>query len=197
MSDSQSRRVDGHLRRPLGDHMFFSVSKSVSHLAARLAFAVSILATGIGPSIALEQIANPPTANGPVFTIIDGSRKMQIDQARLGTLPQYRLITDSPWEQGRQEFEGVLFRDVLALMQLEDADAVMVRAIDNYSQRIPRKDWAEFPSLLALRSNGAFLTRRSQGPARLVYPVLDYPELNNPVHRNRWVWLIKSIEQVE
>lgn len=177
--------------------MFFGVSKFLFRLPLQIAVTASLLLAGIGPSIALEQIVNPPSASGPAFTIVNGSRKIQIDLARLSTLPQYRLLTDSPWEQGQQEFEGVLFRDVLALMQLQDAEAVLVRAIDNYAQRIPRKDWADFPALLALRSGGEFLTRRDQGPARLVYPVLEYPELSNPVHRNRWVWLIKSIERVE
>lgn len=177
--------------------MFIRRLKPISRLPRLVFVALTLSFICTAPSGALEQLQNPPTASGPAFTIINGSREMPIDLARLSTLPQYRLLTDSPWEKGQQEFEGVLFRDVLALMQLENADAVVVRAIDNYAQRIPRKDWVDFPALLALRSNGDFLTRRNQGPARLVYPVLDFPELNNPVHNNRWVWLIKSIERVE
>ncbi len=177
--------------------MYSNFLMPLSRLPRLLLLAASLFAVCTGPSGAMEQLQNPPSATGPAFIIVNGSREMQIDLARLSTLPQYRLVTNSPWEKGQQEFEGVLFRDVLALMQLEDADAVLVRAIDNYAQRIPRQDWVDFPALLALRSSGAFLTRRDQGPARLVYPVLDYPELDNPVHRNRWVWLIKSIERAK
>lgn len=177
--------------------MFIGHLNPKSRLPRLVFLALTLSFVFTTPSGALEQLHNPPAASGPAFIIVNGSREMPIDLARLSTLPQYRMLTDSPWEEGQQEFEGVLFRDVLALMQLEDADAVVVRAIDNYAQRIPREDWADFPALLALRSNGVFLTRRNQGPARLVYPVLDYPELNNPVHKNRWVWLIKTIERVE
>lgn len=177
--------------------MFVRHLNPVSHLPRLVFLALTLSVVCTAPASALEQLQDPPATSGPAFTIVNGPREMQIDLAQLSTLPQYRLLTDSPWEKGQQEFEGVLFRDVLELMQLEDADAVVVRAIDNYAQRIPRKDWADFPALLALRSNGVFLTRRNQGPARLVYPVLDYPELNNPVHKTRWVWLIKTIERVE
>lgn len=151
----------------------------------------------VGAASALERLDNPPTVGGPAFTIRHDGGEQAVDMADLCGLPQYSLRTDSPWEEGEQLFEGVLLRDALAYLNLDDADAIIVRAADEYSQRIPREDWHKYPLLLAMRENGSFLTRRSQGPTRLVYPVLEHPELDNPVHRNRWVWLIQSIERAE
>ncbi len=162
-----------------------------------LAWAGLLAVLMAGPAGAIERLRDQPVASGRAFTVVHRDGKIVIDLADLSRLPQYRLLTDSPWERGRQEFEGVLFRDVLALVQLSDAEAVIIHALDNYSQRIPRKDWVDYPTLLALRADGAFLTRRSQGPTRLVYPVLDHPELDNPVHRNRWVWLIKTVQRAD
>jgi hypothetical protein len=162
-----------------------------------IALAASLLLLMTVSSRALDRLQDPPAASGRAFSAVQGGAVTDIDLADLSALPQYKMLTNSPWEEGQQEFEGVLFRDVLALLQLADADAVILRAVDDYSARIPREDWINYPTLLALRANGAFLTRRNQGPTRLVYPVLEYPELDNPVHKNRWVWLIESIERAD
>lgn len=167
-------------------------------LQGRVVLATAILTiVMVGAASALERLDDPPVVGGPAFTISQGGVEQAVDMADLCGLPQYQLRTDSPWEEGEQLFEGVLFRDALAYLGLDDAEAVIVRAFDEYSQRIPREDWDKYPLLLAMRENGSFLTRRNQGPTRLVYPVLDHPELDNPVHRNRWVWLIQSIERAE
>lgn len=158
---------------------------------------MSLIAALMVPAGAVERLQDPPVTSGRAFSVVQSADKVDIDLAELSTLPRYRLVTDSPWEDGQQEFEGVLLRDVLAMLQLSDANAVILYAVDNYSQRIPREDWVEYPTLLALSTNGEFLTRRDQGPTRLVYPVLDHPELDNPVHKNRWVWLIETVERAD
>ncbi|MCR9137070.1 MAG: molybdopterin-dependent oxidoreductase [Alphaproteobacteria bacterium] len=171
-----------------------------THASYRLIFlfaaALALIAT-IVPAGAVERLQDQPVTSGRAFSVVRDAGKIEVDLAELSTLPRYRLLTDSPWEEGRQEFEGVLLRDVLDMLKMSDASAVIIHAVDNYSQRIPREDWQDYPTLLALRADGAFLGRREQGPTRLVYPVLDHPELDNPVHKNRWVWLIETVERVD
>ncbi len=177
--------------------MLFGDFKDLRALGRVLAMAVGLTVALAGTANALERLHKPPVVGGAAFTIKQDSGERAVDLADLCGLPQYKLRTDSPWEDGEQLFEGVLLRDALAYLNLDTADAVIIRAVDDYSQRIPREDWDNYPVMLALRENGSFLTRRNQGPTRLVYPVLDHPELDNPVHRNRWVWLIESIEPAE
>lgn len=149
------------------------------------------------PAGALERLQDQSVTSGRAFSVVQGSVTTEVDLSELSKLPRYRLLTDSPWEDGQQEFEGVLLRDVLAMLQMSDARAIIIHATDNYSQRIPREDWLDYPTLLALRADSAFLTRRTKGPTRLVYPVLDHPELDNPVHKGRWVWLIETLERAD
>jgi len=59
---------------------------------------------------------------------------------------------------------------------------------------IPREDWEKWPVILATRQDGEPLERRTQGPARVVYPIDDHPELNAADYKPRWVWTIKKIE---
>lgn len=159
--------------------------------------ALTLIAAMSFPASAAERLQDQPVTSGRAFSVVQGTVKTEVDLSDLSKLPRYRLLTDSPWEDGQQEFEGVLLRDVLALLHLSDARAVIIYAMDNYSQRIPREDWLDYPTLLALRADEAFLTRRTKGPTRLVYPVLDHPELDNPVHKGRWVWLIESMERAD
>ena len=172
-------------------------TRTLRRALAMLAVVTMTLPTLPQTALSLEQVQMKDAAAGRAFTVVDTDNRVDIDLADLSSLPHYKLQTDSPWEEGQQTFEGVLFRDVLKLLNLSDAEAVIVRAKDDYSQRIPREDWLNYPTLLALRADGKTLTRRDQGPTRLVYPVLEHPELNNPVHKNRWVWLIESVERAD
>lgn len=137
-----------------------------------------------------------PLANAAVAVIgTDGT--ISVSVAELEAIGLKRVTTSSPWEKGELVFEGILFRDFLKVVGLDDAEAVLVRAKDNYTQIIPRKDWTDGPLLLATRQNGKPLTLRTQGPIRLVYPLLDHPEYDTEVHKRRWVWAITSIEYTQ
>lgn len=108
----------------------------------------------------------------------------------------YRVTTETPWEQGSLTFEGVLFSEVAKYLGFEDASALRVRALDDYIQDVPREDWVDKPLILATRQDGVPLARRTQGPARLIYPLSEYAGYDSTVHDARWIWLIKSIEPV-
>lgn len=172
-------------------------SASFKYLSLLVACALIPIAAMVLPAVAVDRLKDQPVTSGRAFSAVHGTIKTEVDLSDLSKLPRYKLLTDSPWEDGQQEFEGVLLRDVLALLQMSDARAVIIYATDNYSQRIPREDWLDYPTLLALRADGSFLTRRTKGPTRLVYPVLDHPELDNPVHKGRWIWLIETVERAD
>lgn len=155
---------------------------------------LAVLAFGSLPALALEPASFPEPPDSLAFNVQKDGKSIPITLRQLEKLGLYRVTTPSPFEKGQLTFEGVLFRDVLKLVGLEDKDSVTLRAVDEYVQIIPHEDWTEGPLLLATRQDGKLLTRRTQGPTRLVYPINDYPAFDTPIRKPRWVWLIETIE---
>lgn len=104
------------------------------------------------------------------------------------------IRTTSPWEIGQIDLEGPLLRDVLAMVGLAKSRRILIRAKDDYISEIPLSDWRDYPVILATRLGGRPLGQRQKGPTRIVYPLLDHPELSTPDRQGRWIWLIASIE---
>lgn len=161
--------------------------------------AVAVAVYAVPGSVSAIETAVVDTAPlpGAAVTVIGANGSMTVSVAELEAIGLKRVTTHSPWEKGELVFEGILFSDFLKKVGLDDAEAVLVRAKDNYTQTIPRKDWTDGPLLLATRQNGKPLTLRTQGPVRLVYPLLDYPEYDTEIHKRRWVWAITSVEHTQ
>ncbi|AZO00729.1 hypothetical protein EJ066_28525 [Mesorhizobium sp. M9A.F.Ca.ET.002.03.1.2] len=155
---------------------------------------LAVLALGILPARALEPADLPEPPDTVAFNVQRDGKSIPVTLRQLEKLGLYRVTTPSPFEKGQLTFEGVLFRDMLKLFGLEDKDSVTLRAVDDYVQIIPQEDWTEGPLLLATRQDGKLLTRRTQGPTRLVYPLNDHPAFDTPIRKPRWVWLIKTLE---
>lgn len=154
----------------------------------------AVLALCVLPAMALEPVLFNEPPDTLAFEVKKNGKSMPVTLRQIEKLGLYRVTTPSPFEKGELTFEGVLFRDVLKLLGVEGEASVTVRAVDEYVQIIPREDWTEGPLLLATRQDGELLTRRTQGPTRLVYPLNDHPAYGTPIHKPRWVWLIRTIE---
>ena len=155
----------------------------------------ALLAAPISSASALTRL-DPPSSSleGRAFEVIVDNTSRTLSLGEIEALGLYRIETTSPWESGRLVFDGVLLRDVLRHVGLAEEPAVLLRAIDGYTQMIPREDWQRWPALIATRHAGKPLGRRDKGPTRLVYPLLDHPQLDTSEHKSRWIWLIDTIE---
>lgn len=158
------------------------------------AIAIAVLLSTLAS--ALEPISLPATDAVAAFVVVRGDEKTTVTVPELEALGLYRVTTKSPWEAGEFTFEGVLFSDFVAHLGLADASAIKVRAADGYTQDIPRADWLDKPLILATRQDGKPLTRRMQGPTRLIYPLAQYPAYDAGHQDARWVWLIQTMEPV-
>lgn len=163
-------------------------------LSAIAAAAIVLLSTTAG---ALEPATLPKADDTVAFVVITDTRESPVTVRELEALGLYRVTTTSPWEEGNLTFEGVLFSNVVEHLGLGEANAVRLRALDSYTQVIPRQDWVDKPLILATRQDGKQLTRRTQGPTRIIYPLPEYPAYNAALHDGRWVWLIDSVEPAE
>ena len=175
----RSTRVFAHITTPI---------------AAIVAVATVLLSTAAG---ALEPVTLPEANATVAFNAIVDEREVPVTVRELEALGLYRVTTTSPWEKGDLVFEGVLFSSVVEYIGFGDAGSIRLRALDSYTQVIPREDWIDRPLILATRQNGELLTRRTQGPTRIVYPLSQYPNYNAAVHDGRWVWLIERMEPVD
>ena len=152
-----------------------------------------VSAIGVLPAFALEPAKYPEPTDTFAFKVEKNGESIPVTLRQLEKLDLYSVSTPSPFEKGQLKFQGVLFRDVLKLIGLDGEGSVVLRAQDDYVQTIPKEDWTEGPLLLATRQDGQLLTRRTQGPTRLIYPLDDHPAFDTPVHKPRWIWLIKTI----
>ncbi|MDQ0314757.1 molybdopterin-dependent oxidoreductase [Amorphus orientalis] len=162
---------------------------------ARLAVVALLLL--VCDAAALQPVDYPQPPDTAAFRLLLSDRERTVTLLEIEKLDLYQVTTPSPWEKGQLVVQGVLLRDFLKEVGLAEADAIEVRAADGYAQTVPRTDWTEGPLLLATRENGELLNRRNQGPTRLVYPLLDHPEYDTPVHKLRWIWLIESIRPID
>lgn len=153
-----------------------------------------ILSAGLVPAAALEPVTYPEPPDSIAFSIQKNGETIPVTLRQIEQLGLFSVTTGSPFEEGQLTFQGVLFRDVMRMTGLDSENSVTIRAEDDYVQIIPQEDWTEGPLLLATRQDGRLLTRRMQGPTRLVYPLNDYPAFDTPIHKPRWIWLIKTIE---
>ena len=171
-----------------------SLVKKCRFMLMRSLLMLAFLAIGAMPVWALEPASFPEPPETVAFNVQKDGKSIPITLRQLEKLGLYKVVTTSPFENGQLTFQGVLFRDVLKSVGLEDRDSVTLRAVDEYVQVIPHEDWTEGPLLLATRQDGELLTRQTQGPTRLIYPLKDHPAFDTPIRKPRWIWLIKTIE---
>ena len=168
--------------------------RSFLHSLAISLLAPALLALGLSPAGALTRVDLSDSLEGRAFDLVVDGVLRTLSLAEIEALGLYRVETTTPWENSFAVFEGALLRDVLRHVGLAEEPAIILRAIDGYTQVIPREDWQSWPTLIATRSYGKPLSRRNKGPTRLVYPLLDHPELDTLEHKARWIWLIDALE---
>lgn len=142
----------------------------------------------------IDSAAVPPaTGSRPIVRIGEPGQLKRLYLSEVEAVGLYRVETDSFWEGDTGVFEGVLVRDLLAELGLEDTARLDISAFDDYRAEIPAEDWTRWPLMLATRRDGRPLSRRDKGPTRIIYPRSMSEELKEMKYRNRWVWWIDRI----
>ncbi|WP_306115703.1 MULTISPECIES: molybdopterin-dependent oxidoreductase [unclassified Roseovarius] len=121
----------------------------------------------------------------------DGS-ETAYSPSQLEEFPTYSLTTATPWRDAPARFEGVLLADVLAAHGIREADAISVRAENDYSTVIPRVIWDSLDVLVATRVNGKPHTRRARGPIQFIIDMDAYTASGDTTESNL-VWMAARI----
>jgi hypothetical protein len=134
-------------------------------------------------------------ADEKLFDLIaaKGGEPISITESFLAKLPPKEFDAIPPNdEKSRRHFGGVLMRDILKAAGATGTK-VMVKALDGYEMEIPLSDFEEFDVIAATAVDGNRLTVRELGPAWIMYPNIDNPDLTSQLYASRCVWQIKEI----
>ncbi|MFT3690582.1 molybdopterin-dependent oxidoreductase [Paenirhodobacter sp.] len=153
---------------------------------------------GLLMSLAAMALPGRAGAEGPVIlTLVGPSGQVHaLDEDAFAALPQHELTTHTVWTDGAQTFAGARLSDVLALAGTEEAlrdRDLLLKALNDYTIRIPAADAWDYGALLARRQNGTALLRRDKGPLWLVYPRDSFDTLHDQRYDSRWVWQLSEI----
>ena len=70
---------------------------------------------------------------------------------------------------------------------------ITARALDGYELDIPMEDVQGYDVIAATEVDGKPLSVRDRGPAWIVYPTVDHPELRDSLYEARSVWQLKEL----
>ncbi|MEH6652253.1 MAG: hypothetical protein V7707_19700 [Motiliproteus sp.] len=141
-----------------------------------------------------------PAPTGDVILIISGNIShsniagtAQFDRAMLDALPQQHFTTTSPWTEGPHRYDGVLLKELLITVGAQSA-SVTLKALNDYHVTLELAPIADYPVLVAMKSDGKVMRVRDKGPLWLLYPMTDYPELDSQKNHLNMIWQLDRIE---
>lgn len=139
-----------------------------------------------------------PEPTGPVVLTVDGRTgfpaPVRFDRGALEGLGLTRLTTATNRMAVPSLFEGVPLVAVLdAVGSDATATTLVLTGLDDLAVRVPIASARTWPVLLALRRDGASLSRRDGGPIRMVHPPRRSPKPGQDMYLLRWVEQLKSI----
>lgn len=135
------------------------------------------------------------TVKGAVGETNHGSQAV-FDREMLEALDGRVAKMETPWTTGQVEFSGPYLRAVLNAAGAKGS-YLIIRALNDYSARIPMADAEKLDTILASRMFGKEMVVRDKGPLMLVYPFDQDKALYNEKYFARSVWQIKEIEVAE
>jgi hypothetical protein len=118
-------------------------------------------------------------------------RAVAFDHAGLWALGTRALRVQYPGWPAAHVFEGPLLKDVLAAAGVSGGIVHPV-ALDGYAAEIPYADLETWPVILALKMDGRWLPLGGAGPAWVIYPRDDFPDLAQSDDA-KWVWGVSHI----
>jgi hypothetical protein len=117
------------------------------------------------------------------------------DMPMLATLPQHRIVTDTPWYSKVRSFSGPLLREVLAAAGVAaGAERARLVALNDYRIEIPLEDARRQDVIVARLLDDKPMSVREKGPLFVMYPFDREPQLRTSLYFSRCVWQLKSIE---
>ncbi len=134
------------------------------------------------------------TVDGRVDAVPNAAEGIVFDMKTLERIGLVRFTTRTEWTDGPVEFEGVLLKDLLAVLRPDKgAKTLVLKALNDYVSSMPISDADDYPVMVAVKENGEYMSVRERGPLWIVYPQDAYPEVGRREFLSRWVWQLAEI----
>ena len=150
---------------------------------------------GVAVASLLLAFAGPADADDAILAVtgkVTGG-EMNLTLAEIEALGSARIVTTTPWHDGRVTFEGVPMARFLDAVGAHGTTAY-VQALNDFSIDIPVSDLTRFDAILAFKTEGNYMEIADKGPLFIVFPYDDVEEVRNALFYSRSVWQIHSIE---
>lgn len=141
-----------------------------------------------------------PAPTGPVVLEVTGRIKagtggaVRFDMPTLERLGVVRFTTRTEWTESPITFDGILLSRLLDVVGADpEATSLVLTALNDYHASMPISDARQWPVILAIKEDGAYMSLRKHGPIWVVYPQHAYPELDSRKYLSRWVWQLAVI----
>ena len=146
-------------------------------------------------AVETTNIDNPETQIISVTTRSGDATKLS--RMDLAALPQTAFTTTFPWSKTPRRLEGPSIADLVDRFDPERrASTIEFVALDAYLVSTEIDRLVRDEALLALRQDGAYLPVADKGPALLMFPFTDRPELDDKAHGSLCIWQIVEIRLV-
>jgi hypothetical protein len=107
--------------------------------------------------------------------------------------PQTEIATELPWIEGVTSFTGVQVADIFNHMKTPIPESITLVALNDYQIEVAVEDIKNYQPIIANRKNGQIMPVRDKGPFWLIFPLTDYPEINNTDYHAKMIWQLKEI----
>lgn len=149
-------------------------------------------ALAIVVGLLLSVAASPAFAQALTLTHAYGEKTFTA--AELLELNPAELITETPWTDDVQHFEGVYLADLLNLVGIESG-LLAATALNGYSVDLPVEDALQAGAFIAVKANGEFMRVRDKGPFWIVFPWSEQSELETRTVRAWAIWQLVELSQ--
>ncbi len=176
-----------------------------------VALTTAVACTNTGPTEPIYEEVSPgtlttgenlPTPTGPVILTIGGDIRHSntdvntavFDLAMLESMRQVQYEVTDPFIHQKRLFRGVLLSDLLTLVGASDnATTLELVALNNYIANMTYSDTQNYPMLFGLQADGLPIPLDEGGPAIIIIPFDDYPNLDHITYDAQWVWSMTAI----
>jgi hypothetical protein len=166
---------------------------SMSKRLLVLAFFVSLLFSFKSEATSLQAPAGRivVTISGAIENT-NASGKAALDRAMLEEAGLAELVTSTPHTQGTHRWRGVRLSSLLEMVGASGRTLTVV-ALDGYRAFLSADVIENYDPLLALDQNGKPMRVRDKGPAWIIFPWDERPELDDVAYSSMSVWQVSDI----
>ena len=119
---------------------------------------------------------------------------LQLDMPILEGLGLVQYTVDDPWLNATNTYTGILMTDLSKYIGASaSAKTIHMVALDDYAVDVTFEDIKKWPTLLATRTNGAYMDIESSGPTRIIFPNHSY-SVDPVIFNDSWIWNLKTME---